>query len=131
MRKRQLVVIVAVVATATVLLAGLAWVFYYRGTGFPQGPNITSSATSCSGSPETCTILLQNSGAIAVTATGCTMSFDGTTHPTTSTSVSLKAGETGVAFTCTADGGMALPGSVVTGFVSLSNGGAVPFSSSS
>jgi len=117
--------IVSAIVAVGVIFSG-AIVFAYG--PLPRTPHPFAVLTSCSGDPKVCTVALSNVGsADDQTTSNCSLTFGGTTHSATSTVQTIKAGGPEVLVTCTASAGTALPGSKVSGWISLASGAVILF----
>ena len=121
------VILIAITLIASVGIGG--FVFGLFGT-FTSTAQVSAGTVTCSGTPEVCTISLQNIGSANTAITGvCTLNFAGGPYPGTAALVSgsLNAGSSG-AVTCTGPAGQhAVSGTQITGYVTLGSGAEVLF----
>jgi len=121
------VLLIAITLIASIAIAG--FVFGLFGT-FTSTAQVSAGTVSCSGTPEVCTVPLQNTGTANTSITGvCSLAFLGGPYVGTAAMVSgsLHAGSSGVA-SCAAPGSAhAAAGSQITGSISLGNGAYVLF----
>ncbi|HEV2138965.1 MAG TPA: archaellin/type IV pilin N-terminal domain-containing protein [Nitrososphaerales archaeon] len=121
------VVLVAVALVATTAIAG--FIFGLFGT-FTSTAQVAAGTSSCSGTPEVCTISLQNIGSANVGITGvCNVKFGGNNYLSTAVILSgnLNAGNT-ASIGCTTPGSAhAASGTQIVGSVSIGNGAYVQF----
>jgi len=121
------VILIAITLIAAIAVSG--FVFGLFGT-FTSTAQVSAGTVTCSGTPEVCTLLLQNTGSGNTVITGvCTLNFGGGNYLSTAAMVSgsLKAGSSGTV-TCTGPAGQhAAAGTQVTGYVTLGNGAEVLF----
>jgi flagellin-like protein len=121
------VVLVAVTLVAATAIAG--FIFGLMGT-FTSTALVAAGASSCSGTPEVCTISLQNTGSANVGITGvCNVRFGGNNYLSTAAILSgnLNAGNT-ASIGCTTPGSAhAISGIQIVGSVSIGNGAYVQF----
>jgi hypothetical protein len=119
--------LIAVTLIAAIAIAG--FVFGLMGT-FTSTAQVSAGVVTCSGTPEVCTVTLQNTGSANVAITGtCTMAFLGGNYPSAAVLVAgnLHAGSSGTV-TCTSPGSLhAVPGTQIVGSVALGNGAQVLF----
>jgi len=124
------VLLIAITLIAAIGVGG--FVFGLFGT-FTSTAQVSAGVATCSGTPEVCTLVLQNTGSGNTAITGvCNMNFAGGSYISTAALVSgsLKAGNIGTV-TCTGPGSQhAAPGSQITGYVTLGNGAEVLFAAS-
>ncbi|HEV2226894.1 MAG TPA: archaellin/type IV pilin N-terminal domain-containing protein [Nitrososphaerales archaeon] len=121
------VVLVAITLVAATAIAG--FIFGLMGT-FTSTATVASGASSCSGTPEVCTISLQNTGSANVGITGvCNIKFGGNNYLSTAAilSGSLNAGSTASVGCTTPGSAHASPGTQIVGSVSIGNGAYVQF----
>lgn len=124
------VILIAITLIAATAVSG--FVFGLLGT-FASSAVVSSSAGSdCSGTPESCTLHLSNTGTANTAITGvCQMTFGGSTYLGTASLVSgnLNAGST-AQITCVSNtvGSHAAAGSQISGSVTIGNGAQVLFS---
>jgi len=123
------VILIAITLIAAIAVAG--FVFGLFGT-FTSTAQVSASVTSCSGTPEVCSLVLTNSGnANLASPTVCSMTFAGSTtqgtYAVVAGTLNSGASQTG---TCTDNtaAAHAPAGSQVTGSVILANGGNALFS---
>ena len=121
------VILIAITLIAAVGIGG--FVFGLFGT-FTSTAQVSAGVATCSGTPEVCTLVLQNTGSGNTAITGvCNMNFAGGSYSSSATLVagSLKAGSSGTV-TCTGPGSQhASAGTQITGYVTLGNGAEVLF----
>jgi flagellin-like protein len=121
------VILIAITLIAAVAISG--FVFGLMGT-YTSVAEVSSSAVGCSGTPEVCTVALQNTGSANVVLAGtCTLSFGGGLHPSTAALLSgnLNAGSQ-ASVSCTSPGSFhAVAGTQITGSIALGNGAEVLF----
>jgi len=121
------VVLVAITLVAATAIAG--FIFGLMGT-FTSTAQVAAGPSSCSGTPEVCTISLQNTGSANVGITGvCNVRFGGNNFLSTAAILSgnLNAGNT-ASIGCTTPGSAhATSGTQIVGSVSLGNGAYVQF----
>jgi archaeal type IV pilus assembly protein PilA len=129
------VILIAITLIAAIAIAG--FVFGLFGS-FTSSANVSASVTSCqyNGTHEICDLSLINSGSANTGASSCSMTYGGATvsgtvtlfsDPALSTAAAnIKAGVTTYGI-CTSTGGAAGAGVRVTGSISTTNGGSVPF----
>ena len=121
------VLLIAITLIAAVGVGG--FVFGLFGT-FTSTAQVSAGVATCSGTPEVCTLPLQNTGSGNTAITGvCNMNFAGGSYISTATLVSgsLKAGSGGTV-TCTGPSSQhAAAGTQVTGYIMLGNGAEVLF----
>ena len=122
------VILIAITLIAAIAISG--FVFGLFGT-FTNTARVEAISYSCTGTPEVCTVGLQNIGTANVVLFGsCTLTFAGTTYSGTAavTSGSLNGGSTALV-TCTGPAGShAAVGSQVVGSILVSNGANILFS---
>jgi len=122
------VILIAITLIAAIAIAG--FVFGLFGT-YTNTARVEAISYSCSGTPEVCTIGLQNIGTANTALTGsCTLTFGGVAYAGTAavSSGSLNGGSTAVT-TCTGPAGShAVVGSQIVGSMLLNNGANVMFS---
>ena len=121
------VLLIAITLIAAVGLGG--FVFGLFGT-FTSTAEVTAGSVTCSGTPEVCTLVLENTGSGNAAIIGaCDMNFAGGSYRSTAAIVSgsLNAGNSGTV-TCTGPGSQhAALGTQVTGYVTLGSGAEVLF----
>jgi flagellin-like protein len=121
------VVLVAITLVAATAIAG--FIFGLMGT-FTSTAQVAAGGSSCSGTPEVCTISLQNIGSANVGITGvCNVKFGGNNYLSSAVILSgnLNAGNT-ASVGCTAPGSAhATSGTQIVGSVSVGNGAYVQF----
>ena len=121
------VILVAVTLTAAIGVGG--FVFGLFGT-FTSTAEVEAGTATCSGTPEVCTLVLENSGSGNTAITGaCNMNFAGGSYVSSASLVSgsLNAGNIGTV-TCTGPPLQhAAAGTQVTGYITLGNGAEVLF----
>jgi flagellin-like protein len=128
------VILIAITLIAAIAIAG--FVFGLFGS-FTSSANVSASVTSCQFSThEICDLSLINSGSANTGASSCSMTYGGATYSGTVTlfsdpalstaAANIKAGVTTYGI-CTSTGGAAGAGVTVTGSLSTTNGGSVPF----
>jgi len=121
------VLLIAITLIAAVAVGG--FVFGLFGT-FTSTAQVSAGVGTCTGTPEVCTLSLQNVGSGNTVITGvCDMNFAGGSYLSTAAVVSgsLKAGSSATV-TCTGPASQHAPaGSQITGFVTLGNGAEVLF----
>ena len=124
------VLLISITLIAAVAIGG--FVFGLFGT-FTSTAQVAAGVATCSGTPEVCTLVMQNTGSGNTAITGvCNLNFAGGSYLGTATLVSgsLKAGSSATV-TCTGPGSQhAASGSQITGYVTLSNGAEVLFAAS-
>jgi len=125
------VILIAITLIAAVAIAG--FVFGLFGT-FTSTAQVQASVTSCTAAagpvaPETCVVVLTNSGNANTQTTGsCSLTFSGATHTgTTAIGTSVPSGSSATV-NCVAAGVFAPAGVQVTGSIILNNGGNALFS---
>jgi flagellin-like protein len=121
------VILIAITLVAAVGIGG--FVFGLFGT-FTSTAKVSAGTVTCSGTPEVCTVALQNIGSGNTAITGvCTLNFGGGRYLGTAAMVSgsLNAGSSGTV-TCTGPAGQhALSGTQITGYMTLGDGAEVLF----
>jgi len=121
------VILIAITLIAAVAVGG--FIFGLFGT-FTSTAQVSAGTVTCSGTPEVCTLPLQNIGSGNTAITGvCNMNFAGGNYVGTAAiaSGSLKAGSSAIV-TCTGPAGPhAAAGTQVTGYVTLGDGAEVLF----
>ena len=121
------VLLIAITLIAAVGVGG--FVFGLFGT-FTSTAEVSAGVVTCSGTPEVCTMVLQNTGSGNTAITGvCNMNFAGGSYASNAAMVSgsLNSGSSGKV-TCTGPGPQhATAGTEVTGYVTLGNGAEVLF----
>jgi archaeal type IV pilus assembly protein PilA len=121
------VILIAITLIAAVAIGG--FVFGLFGT-FTSTAQVSAGTVTCSGTPEVCTLPLQNIGSANTAITGvCNMNLAGGNYVGTAAMVSgsLKAGSS-AKVTCTGPASEhAAAGSQITGYVILGNGAEVLF----
>jgi flagellin-like protein len=121
------VLLVAITLIASVAVGG--FVFGLFGT-FTSTAQVSAGTVSCSGTPEVCTLMLQNTGSGNAAITGtCNLNFAGGSYVSTAALVSgsLQAGGSATV-RCTGPASQHAPaGAQVTGYVTLGNGAEVLF----
>lgn len=138
------VILIAITLIAAIAIAG--FVFGLFGS-FTSSANVSAAVTSCTNSTgtsagfETCDLQLSNTGSANTGATACSMVFGGSTYAGTvtlytsaalsTTTSNIKAGTTTYASCVTAIAGDPGAGAAVTGSLSTTNGGSVPFTGTS
>jgi flagellin-like protein len=121
------VVLVAITLVATTAIAG--FIFGLMGT-FTSTARVAAGTATCSGTPEVCTVSLQNTGSANVGITGvCNVRFGGNNYLSTASIISgdLNAGNTASVGCTTPGSAHALPGTQIVGSVSIGNGAYVEF----
>ena len=122
------VILIAITLIAAIAISG--FVFGLFGT-YTNTAKVEAISYSCSGTPEVCTIGLENIGTANTALSGtCTLTFGGTSYAGVAaiTSGSLNGGSSAVT-TCTGPAGShATAGSQVVGSILLTNGADVLFS---
>jgi len=121
------VLLIAITLIVAVAVGG--FVFGLFGT-FTTTAQVSAGTVACSGTPEVCTISLQNIGTGNTATTGsCILNFGGGNYASAAAVVSgsLKAGSSATV-TCTAPAPQhATAGTQITGSVALGNGAEVLF----
>jgi len=121
------VLLIAITLIAAVAVGG--FVFGLFGT-FTSTAQVSAGTVTCSGTPEVCTLALQNTGSGNTAITGvCELNFAGGSYASAAALVtgSLKAGSSATV-TCTGPPSQhAVAGTQVTGYVTLGNGAEVLF----
>ena len=124
------VILIAITLIAAIAISG--FVFGLFGT-YTNTARVEAISYSCSGTPEVCTVGLQNIGTANTAVAGsCTLTFQGSTYNGVAalTSGSLNGGSSGFV-TCTGPAGShAVTGSEVEGSILLNNGANILFSAS-
>lgn len=122
------VILIAITLIAAIAISG--FVFGLFGT-YTNTARVEAISYSCSGTPEVCTIGLENIGTANTALVGsCTMTFSGTSYSGVAavSSGSLNGGSTAIV-TCTGPAGSHAPvGSQIEGSILLNNGADVLFS---
>jgi flagellin-like protein len=120
------VILIAITLIAAIAIAG--FVFGLFGS-FTSSARISATSVTCASASGQCTVYLLNTGSSnAQATTSCSETYKGVVHAVTNaTAVIVTSGAAAIAYTCTVHGSTSA-GSAVTGSVSLSNGGQVPFS---
>jgi len=121
------VILIAITLIVAVAIGG--FVFGLFGT-FTSTAQVSAGTVTCSGTPEVCALVLQNTGTANTVITGvCNLNFAGGSYVGTAALVSgsLKAGSSATV-TCTGPAAQhATAGTQITGYVALGNGAEVLF----
>jgi len=121
------VLLIAITLVASIAIAG--FVFGLFGT-FTSTALVSAGTVSCSGTPEVCTVPLQNTGSGNTAITGvCNLAFNGGWYVGAAVLASgnLHAGNSATV-SCTAPGSLhAAAGVPITGSIALGNGAYVLF----
>ena len=121
------VILIAITLIVAVAVGG--FVFGLFGT-FTSTAQVSAGTVTCSGTPEVCTLVLQNTGTANTVITGvCNLNFNGGSYVGTAALVSgsLKAGSS-ASVTCTGPASQhATAGTQITGYLALGNGAEVLF----
>ena len=127
------VILIAITLVAAAAVSG--FLFGLLGTYSNSALVSASASPVCSGTPESCTLTLVNSGNLNTVLAGtCTLNFGGSSYlgTATLTSGSLGGGQTAhVTCTSTIAGSHAAAGSQLTGSVLIANGANVLFATAS
>lgn len=124
------VILIAITLIAATAISG--FVFGLFGT-YTNTARVEATSYACSGTPEICTVGIQNIGTANAALSGtCTLTFAGNLYTGAATLISgsLNGGSQGVV-TCTGPAGShAIVGSHIQGMILLNNGVQVLFSAS-
>ena len=121
------VILIAITLIAAVAIAG--FVFGLFGS-FTSSAQVSAQVTSCTGTTDTCIVVLTNTGTSNVAVTGCSVQVGGVAKSPTAAPAGTIGASGSATVTC---GPFTAPvaqtvGSQAIGQFSLSNGASVPFS---
>jgi flagellin-like protein len=123
------VILISITLIAATAVSG--FVFGLFGTFTSTAVVSASGSSSCSGTPESCTLFLSNTGSSNVAVTGvCRLNFGGSSYLGTASIVSgsLNAGrQATVSCVSSSPGSHATSGTQITGSVAIGNGAQVLF----
>jgi len=121
------VILISITLIAATAISG--FVFGLFGTFTSTAVVSASGSSSCTGTPESCTLFLTNTGTSSVALTGtCRLNFGGSSYLGTASLVSgnLNAGNSATV-SCVSSASHATSGSQITGSVAIGNGAQILF----
>jgi archaeal type IV pilus assembly protein PilA len=119
------VILIAITLIAAVAITGFVFGLF---SSFTHTAEVMATVVSCdSGSTNSCTLTLSNTGTASVNVIAGSISYGGATYSLTGYAGTVTAGSSLTRAVAWTGGGTASAGEGFTGSVALANGGSVPF----